>query len=663
VAHDAIEICIVGAGPRGLSVLERLCAIAGEPHPDRGHLTVHLVDPHVRDGSAVWRTSQARDLLMNTVTSQITMFPDESVDCAGPVVPGPSLYDWARFLAQIDSFDQDVPDWVRREGARLGPDDYPTRAFYGHYLQWVLRHLMRTTPARVDIRTHAVTATALADGCDGRQDLTLSDGTVLTGLHSVVLTQGHLPARITGPETGLAAYAAEHQLHYLPPVNPAEADLDSLAPGQPVAVRGMGLNFFDYMALLTSGRGGWFTRGRDERLIYQPSGDEPRLIAGSRRGVPYHSRGENQKGPFGRYGLSFLTPAVIRQMRAQAEAGRPVDFRTRVWPLIDRDVRAVYYARLIADRLSERHGKAFMHRYRLLFADGRFPEPPADPLAIRETAPELALLAQFGVGEHERWKWHTIARPYGDRTFPSSASYQGWLVDYLRSDVHEALRGNVRSPLKAAVDIMRDLRNEIRLVVDHGGVCGDSYRDDLQGWYTPLNAFVSIGPPVRRVEELIALIEAGTIRVLGPGMVVETPDDGGGFLVRSSRIAEPGSRVRALIEARMPEPDIRLTTDPLVSGLLAAGECVLHRIPVRGGGYYETGGLAVTAQPYNLLDARRRPHPRRFAFGVPTETVHWVTAAGIRPGVNSVILSDADAVAQAGLATANRPGAVPVAGC
>jgi hypothetical protein len=31
---------------------------------------------------------------------------------------------------------------------------------------------------------------------------------------------------------------------------------------------------------------------------------------------------------------------------------------------------------------------------------------------------------------------------------------------------------------------------------------------------------------------------------------------------------------------------------------------------------------------------------------VPTEAVHWVTAAGIRPGVNSVTLGDADAIAR-----------------
>jgi hypothetical protein len=39
---------------------------------------------------------------------------------------------------------------------------------------------------------------------------------------------------------------------------------------------------------------------------------------------------------------------------------------------------------------------------------------------------------------------------------------------------------------------------------------------DLEHWYTPLNAFLSIGPPPRRVEEMIALIEAGSLEALGP---------------------------------------------------------------------------------------------------------------------------------------------------
>jgi hypothetical protein len=106
-------------------------------------------------------------------------------------------------------------------------------------------------------------------------------------------------------------------------------------------------------------------------------------------------------------------------------------------------------------------------------------------------------------------------------------------------------------------------------------------------------------------------------------------------------------RSATLIEARLPETDLHRTTDPLLRTLLHRGECQPYRMPIRGGGHYVAGGVAVTRRPYRLIDAQDRPHPRRFAFGVPTESVHWVTAAGIRPGVNSVILGDADAIARA----------------
>jgi hypothetical protein len=638
------HICIIGAGPRGLSVLERLHASATTTPAEP--ITVHVVDPSLLSGSAVWRIDQSRELLMNTVAAQITMFADESVSCAGPIVPGPSLHEWARFVEHLGPKDK-LPDWVRAECRDMGPDTYPTRALYGHYLRWVLRHLLRTASDNLTIIQHTRTATSLVDAADGTQVVELDDGTVLDGLDSVVLTQGHLPTMLSEAETALAEHAAHHHLNYVRPGNPAGADLSFIKPGDEIALRGMGLNFFDYMALLTTGRGGRFSRGDGGRLAYQPSGAEPVLIAGSRRGVPYTARGENQKGAFGRHEPLFLTPWVIRTLRRRAERGRPADFRTEVWPLIDREVRSVYYTALVTERSCSCEAEVFSRRYRAVceeeFAKASFDEPFDQARSDSETM----LLDRFGIAEKDRWDWNAISKPYGDREFANTDDYRAWLLDYLREDVREALRGNVRSPIKSALDAMRDLRNEIRQIVDHGGLSGNSYRDDLQGWYTPFNAFVSIGPPVRRIEEMVALIEAGVLRVLGPGMEIHPAPDGSAFLATSSQVPGPPVRVGTLIEARLPEPDIRTTTDPLIGGLLTRGECVLHRIPIAGGGYYETGGLAVGPRPYPVLGRGRVPHPRRFAFGVPTETVHWVTAAGIRPGVNSMILADADAVAQA----------------
>ena len=86
-----IRVCIVGAGPRGLMILERICANAGGAQVD-----VHVVDPYPAGPGRVWRTVQSSDLLMNTVASQVTVFTDETVVMSGRLVRGPSLYNWAR---------------------------------------------------------------------------------------------------------------------------------------------------------------------------------------------------------------------------------------------------------------------------------------------------------------------------------------------------------------------------------------------------------------------------------------------------------------------------------------------------------------------------------------------------------------------------------------
>ncbi|WP_149822809.1 FAD/NAD(P)-binding protein [Streptomyces tailanensis] len=617
-AGGALALCVIGAGPRGLSVLERILANAEEVAGRR--VVVHLVDPYPPGAGAVWRTDQPAELLMNTVASQVTLFTDDSVECAGPSVPGPSLYEWACTIRD-KAIDLDLPARVLEEARRLGPDTYPTRAFHGHYLEWVFRHLLHTAPSRITVHTHRTTAIALDDPTDGRQTVTLAEGAPLAGLDAVVLALGHGGLTPSPTERELRSFADRYGLTYVAAANPADADLSGIAPGAPVALRGLGLNFFDCLALLTEGRGGTFKEGQ-HGLVYLPSGNEPVLYAGSRRGVPYHARGENEKGALGHHEPRFLTPKVIAGLRQ-----RPIGFRRDLWPLIDREIRTVYYEAWIRTAQGPLAAEEFV---RSCLADDRVPE--ADPLD------------RYAVPPAERWDWQRIERPYGERDFADRDDFRHWLLEYLRRDVAEARLGNVNGPLKAALDALRDLRNEIRLVVDHGGVTGDSYRAELDDWYTPLNAFTSIGPPAFRIEQLIALIEAEVLHVVGPGMRVRPSAPERGFLVDAEQVNEPPVRVDALVEARLPAVDLRRGTSPLLRGLLAAGECGPYRLDG-----YEPGGLAVTDGPPRLVDATDRAHPRRFAFGVPAEGVRWVTAVGIRPGVGSVTLEDSDAITRAAL--------------
>ncbi|WP_410611298.1 FAD/NAD(P)-binding protein [Amycolatopsis sp. lyj-109] len=630
---ETSEIAVVGLGPRGLSVAERLSANAGALVP-RGHrLVVHLVDPRLADGGQVWRSTQDRLLLMNTVAGQVTMFVDETVDCAGPVVRGPSLYEWARSIALLGS--PDVPDAVRAEAEALGPDDYPSRAFYGSYLRWTRRRITRTAPPALRFVTHQARAVDVRDGHAGRQDVVLDDGTIVAGLAAVVLALGHQPHELTPAEAELSRYAGRYGLRYFGPGNPADEPTDGVPAGEPVLLRGMGLNFFDHLALLTLGRGGRFTREPGGALTYVPSGREPRLVAGSRRGVPYQARARNEKGASGRHEPRFLTPAVIGRLRDGA------DFRRDVWPLIDQEVRTVFHAA----QVRQRGCACDVEEFTEAFAAAGPAEVPldGDPLAVRETGAQRIVLAKFGLDRS--WDWRHVAVPYSAADLASTATFRAWLRSAVDTELAEARTGNVTGPLKAATDVLRDLRNEIRLVVDHGGISGASYRDDLRRWYMPLNAYLSIGPPAERVEQFGALLDAGVLEVLGPDLRIEGA--GGRFVARSAACPDVVVRAKTLIEARLPDTDVRRTTDPLLRTLLARGECRPYRI-----GEFETGGLAVTRRPYHVVDAEDRPHPRRFAFGVPTEAVHWVTAAGIRPGVNSVILGDSDAIARSCLGIA-----------
>ncbi len=643
MSSGRIEVCLVGAGPRGLSVLERICAQERRaPRWDR--LTVHVVEPDPPGAGRVWRPSQSRHLLMNTVASQVTVYTDASVAIAGPLEEGPSLYQWAKALgpsALTPGTGTVYDDETLAEARDLGPDTYPTRALYGQYLSWVFRQVTAGAAAHTTVRVHAARAVALQDqGPDGAQTVLLADGTRLTGLDAVVLAQGHVDLAASDTERSLADFAARHGLTYLAPANPADADLSGVRPGQTVLLRGLGLNFFDYLALFTHARGGVFERVGG-RLVYRPSGNEPRLYAGSRRGVPHQARGDNEKGPHGRYHPRLLTVEHVAGLRERVRRGQPVRFAAELWPLVSKEVRTVYYETLLAGRAPAGAAAAFA----------------GDFLRAGSEAEEDRLLDAAGIAPAERWDWDLVARPHAGRTFTGLAEFRDWLRDYLDEDVRRARQGNLSGPFKAALDVLRDLRNELRLAVDHAGLDADSHRDELDRWYTPLNAYLSIGPPASRIEELAAVIDAGVLDVVGPAPRITADERTGRFTATSTAVPDLDVRAEVLIEARLPETDLRRTADPLMRHLLLTGQAAPHRVPGTGGTSYETGGLAVSERPYHLLDARGVPHPRRFAFGVPTEAVHWVTAAGIRPGVGSVTLEDSDAIAAAVLALPARPDA------
>ncbi|HEY8980362.1 MAG TPA: FAD/NAD(P)-binding protein, partial [Streptomyces sp.] len=147
------SLVIVGAGPRGVGLIERIAANAPELYDGSG-LDIHLVDPHPPGGGRIWRTAQSPLLWMNSRAEDVTMFTDETVDMAGPVRPGPTLHEWAGI-----------------DGAT-----FADRQLQGAYLAWFYEQAVAALPAGMRVHHHARRAIRVAEGVDGRQEVWLERG-------------------------------------------------------------------------------------------------------------------------------------------------------------------------------------------------------------------------------------------------------------------------------------------------------------------------------------------------------------------------------------------------------------------------------------------------------------------------------------------------------
>ena len=251
------RLAVVGAGPRGVMLLERILArlegAAPDAHPRR--LRIDVVDPYPPGPGRVWRTDQSELYLMNTPA----FFPTA---CAAD---NPGL----RPSTAAQTFDQ----WRRvHPEASLGVrrHQYPARAVYGRYLRHLYKDVvagLRARPEVVEVVEHRAEATALHPRPDGgaRLELRDADGAVSAlDADAVVLCLGHQPAELSPGQNRMAAAArGRDELHYQGPQIPSDVDWETVEAGADVLVRGMGLNAFDLLAQLTQGRGGVYRRTGD----------------------------------------------------------------------------------------------------------------------------------------------------------------------------------------------------------------------------------------------------------------------------------------------------------------------------------------------------------------------------------------------------------------
>ena len=463
---------IIGVGPRGLGILERLhahCLSGSLPE----QLSIHLVDP-LGEGQGAHLADQPDYLLVNTVAGQITVFADRTVEGAGPVVFGPSLAQWAN----VDS------------------NAYLPCATLGRYLRFAYRYFVDLLSEYIPIYEHKINAKRVTRADKGCYCVGLENG---EKIHAdfLFLCTGHGSNRLREDEEEIQHWVSSvasknHFLQYLPHCYPLSA-LDQVPSDARVGIHGIGLSASDVVAALTTGRGGTFFRTRDGELRYAVSGREPSLYIFSRQSIPFSARAVNQKGIGEQHEAIFLTREAIDLARDRR--GRyQLDFRQDVLPLLIREMCLVMRRSQSLDTSS-------------LLVDGPTVE--------------------------EKEVVYGLLRPTGGQQFPDIASYQTHFTGLMRADLRRASRGNVSDPIKAATEVIRDVRGNLRYAIEQGGLTADSHREFFEEFMPAINR-LAVGLPKERVEEWLALFDVGILQLAGgPGATTERSDNDGCFLVKT----------------------------------------------------------------------------------------------------------------------------------
>jgi uncharacterized NAD(P)/FAD-binding protein YdhS len=615
-----IELVFVGGGPRTTSLLERLAAsapdlLAGVDHPVR----VTVVDPHPAGGGRVWRHRQSPLLWMNSVAKDVTMFTDASVTCEGPIVPGPSLDEW------VAGPGADRCSGPLHASGRPGPDDFASRAVQAEYLHWVFQGAVRDlAAASVPVTVLEQAAVAVQDAGHGRQLVTLADGRELSA-DVVVLAQGYLDRSLADDEADLEIAAGAAALTYLPPGYTADIDLSPLRAGERVLVRGFGLAFIDLMVLTCEGRGGRFVPD-GSGLRYEPSGQEPVLIVGSRRGVPYHAKLGYDLPGAGPVPPRYLTPARLAELAAASPTGT-ADWAGQIWPLVAKELAHAHYARLFAA-----HAERTVGQWSGLL-------DALDRLDVLR--PEFDRVVARAVPDpQDRFDLPRIDRPFAGAVFADRAALSRAIGQYVRDDLDRRADPQ-HSADRAVFNALLSVYFALSVAITAGHISGPDRVENVEGRFHGLFSFLASGPPPVRLRELLALVDAGLVEFAGPDLRVEV--DGDRFVGRSSAVTEP-VLATALVDARLPRPDVRAATDPIIRGLLARGELAAEDL-FDPQGRSLGGGQVLADARCRAVRADGTVHPTRFLLG-PSVSGSAGSGGFARPHFNGPNLRQNDQVAR-----------------
>ncbi|MGJ5992348.1 FAD/NAD(P)-binding protein [Streptomyces acidiscabies] len=520
-----LRVGIIGLGSRGCSILERVISLARNstfPFSVR----VDIVDP-TSSGQGLHATDQPDYLLLNTLCGEISMFPGPESVGAGTAESGPGLFDGV--TARGLRLAEDGHTVTRTGGRAIVPGDFLPRRILGEYLRWFFEWTCRRAPEGMRIHVHRSEAVDVESREETGVRITLADGTVLTSDY-VFLTLGHV-----GNDRRTKARAVTDPY-------PLPESVEAIGPGDSVAVGGFGLSAMDVVAALTLGRGGRFSR-RSGGIRYLPGGAEPRILLYSRSGIPFRVRPKREEMT-----SRFQPMALTREAVAALRSAGPLDFDEQLMPLMLNEMRIAYV------------------RCRTLGEEG--PEAEEKVTAYLAEAVRSGNLPEVLDEIDGSFDPTALWDPSENREPHDSHEYQEWLTRTVRDDLTEAEKGLSRSPVKAAAEAVREVRDILRDAVNFRGLTSASL-DAFMSRTVPLMNRAVVGPQKERYAELLALADSGIVRFpFGAAPRIAPEEPGPGWTVSSTRLEVPyRERVDWLCAGNAPWPDLATSASPLVRSL------------------------------------------------------------------------------------------------
>jgi uncharacterized NAD(P)/FAD-binding protein YdhS len=585
-----LRIAIVGLGPWGVCALERVVTTARQELRPGVDVVVHVIEPGT-PGSGVYDVNQPDYLLLNNPCGELSLFPFE-IESDQPSY-GVGLYDWAVERGYRWVGDRCVID---QAGQPLERHHFLPRRLMGEYLQWFYRTLVSAAPRGLHIVHHPTAAVDLIARSNGCEEVRLANGGTVV-VDRVIVTSGHTANQHREDACGvLDPY----------PVGPY---VDSIPTGATVAVSGMGLVAVDVVTALTIGRGGQFA-DTGGGLRYRPSGREPSLQLFCRSGLPFTAKSVTGKDRTDVYKPVICTDEALDALNGRSRGRRRlVDLRSELLPLLFAEMSARYYAQVAFQVGGARAaGAAVRDRLRTAWTESRFDE-------------ELARLAdQFGSFDAE-------ALFFGHQAnYRGSDDYERFVYQSLADDLREAEVPDGASPIKSAGQVFRIFRDKMRTVVEQGGLSLDSYLDFNADVCSRIHRLVA-GPPALRTRQMLALMDAGVVRMpYGPapaqGLAVNGGDSSAARTRISSTAFETPHRedVDVVIRGHLEEPRIAGSASQLLTQLYNRGRVSQFRY-----GEVAVGSVDLTLDSHPI-DAEGRVQEHISMFGVLTEGVRHFTA-------------------------------------